>query len=464
MTRSHRPRRPLTLVPLPPSLSLPQTTPASFQGQGKTLGTKADDDARKAARLAALEAAQKRVPSSGGSSGASGSTSAASRAAASRAAAGGTQADEMRRQILAEREKRRAAAAAERAARDAAVAADDLDPATEPVRDAIRRVAASPDAERSAGLLLRLLTNVISDPSNPKFRRVRLANEKIAAAAACGDGAGLSLLEAVGFRVAVEPEDEVAAAEAGPGTDPRSAALPPDADLDAARGAARRLATLAPAVAASLGPPRPPPPPNPREPPRGGRRARALVPAERCAASLAELPDEYFQRDAADIQAEFARAQARREREGVLTTRAWKERRARGDEDDAAIGTPATIRVRMPDGTQLEGLFGRREPIAAVRAFVAEHLREQHRTFALSFLNAPLAGDDDAVGGAERNAGAGARAGSGRLGKGYGAVGTVEGAGLVPSALVTCTWTDGGAARAAPALSDALMASATPLE
>lgn len=385
----------------------------------------------------------------------------------------------MRRQILAEREKRRAAAAAERAARDAAVAADDLDPATEPVRDAIRRVAASRDAERSAGLLLRLLTNVISDPSNPKFRRVRLANEKIAAAAACGDGAGLSLLEAVGFRVAVEPEDEVAAAEAGPGTDPRSATLPPDADLDAARGAARRLATLAPAVAASLGPPKPPPPPNPREPPRGGRRARALVPAERCAASLAQLPDEYFQRDAADIQAEFARAQARREREGVLTTRAWKERHARGDDDDdAAIGTPATIRVRMPDGTQLEGLFGRREPIAAVRAFVAEHLREQHRTFALSFLNAPLAGDDDdAVGGADsadaraarrRHAGAAglarAPAGSGRLGKGYGAVGTVEGAGLVPSALVTCAWTDGGDARAAPALSDALMASATPLE
>ena len=369
----------------------------------------------------------------------------------------------MRRQILAEREKRRAAAAAERAARDAAVAADDLDPATEPVRDAVRRVAAAADAERSAGLILRLLNNVISDPTNPKFRRVRLANEKIAAAAACGDGAGLSLLEAVGFRVVVEPDYDA------PGTDPRCAVLPSDANLDAARGAARRLTTLAPAVAASLGPPKPPPPPNPREPPRGGRRARALVPAERCAAAEEELPDAYFQRDAAEIQAELARAKARREREGVLTTRAWKERHAGvDDDDDAALGAPATIRVRMPDGTQLEGLFGRREPIAAVRAFVATHLREQHRAFALSFLNAPLVGDDET-----RDAGASAaargqttsvHARAGRLGKGYGAVGTVEGAGLVPSALVTCAWTDGGDARAAPALSETLMASATPLE
>ena len=374
----------------------------------------------------------------------------------------------MRRQILAEREKRRAAAAAERAARDAAVASDDLDPATEPVRDAVRRVAAAADAERSAGLIFRLLNNVISDPTNPKFRRVRLANEKIAAAAACGDGAGLSLLEAVGFRVVVEPEDDA------PGTDPRCAVLPSDANLDAARGAARRLTTLAPAVAASLGPPKPPPPPNPREPPRGGRRARALVPAERCAAAEEELPDAYFQRDAAEIQAELARAKARREREGVLTTRAWKERHAGVDDDDdeAALGAPATIRVRMPDGTQLEGLFGRREPIAAVRAFVAENLREQHRTFALSFLNAPLVGDDEHAGASGASGRAGAARGqttsvharAGRLGKGYGAVGTVEGAGLVPSALVTCAWTDGGDARAAPALSETLMASATPLE
>ena len=31
----------------------------------------------------------------------------------------------------------------------------------------------------------------------------------------------------------------------------------------------------------------------------------------------------------------------------------------------------AVIRVRMPDGTQLQGEFGTREPIGAVREFVA---------------------------------------------------------------------------------------------
>ena len=100
------------------------------------------------------------------------------------------------------------------------------------------------------------------------------------------------------------------------------------------------------------------------------------------------------------------------------------------------------VRVRMPDGVVLQGDFGRREPAGAVREFVARALREPHRTFSLTFLGKPVTEDDE--GGAAAKAAA-EREQAKRLGgkgAGYAAAGTVEGAGLFPSALVTLKWTD----------------------
>lgn len=56
----------------------------------------------------------------------------------------------MKRQILAEREKRRAAAAKEKVAQEAAMAAEEADPAMAPIADAIRRIAAHPNKDASA--------------------------------------------------------------------------------------------------------------------------------------------------------------------------------------------------------------------------------------------------------------------------------------------------------------------------
>eukprot|EP00227_Mantoniella_beaufortii_P008954 CAMPEP_0197578516 /NCGR_PEP_ID=MMETSP1326-20131121/2694_1 /TAXON_ID=1155430 /ORGANISM="Genus nov. species nov., Strain RCC2288" /LENGTH=186 /DNA_ID=CAMNT_0043141701 /DNA_START=57 /DNA_END=613 /DNA_ORIENTATION=+ len=174
---------------------------ASFAGKGKTLGTKADDEEKKQARLAALE----------GKGGASGSGGAGR-------ALGTQSTDDMRREMLAEREKRRAVAAAavakEKAERDAALQAEDADdPAMAPIADAVRRIAADPNRDASAALLLKMMANIVADPGNGKFRRLRMANKKVAAAVLETDG-GLQLLEAVGFLVVVDEEAEGAAAVA----------------------------------------------------------------------------------------------------------------------------------------------------------------------------------------------------------------------------------------------------------
>ena len=236
----------------------------------------------------------------------------------------------------------------------------------------------------------------------------------------------------------------------------------------------------------------------------GGRGARALVPpVGGSAAARAQLDDEFFRRDASEVAAEFARAKAAREASSALTTRAWKEKEARmkeeeEEEDKKTKRTdPVTVRVRLPDGTQLLGMFGPREPIGAVRAFVHESLREPFRRFDLAFLGAPLRGDENDVisdaNGAKakpRDSLTGLRthnvrassnpngltgsvsskgARVGHKGVGYGEEGTVAGAGLAPSALITFSWaeparpgenTDGDPR----VLNDALSRDAQPLE
>ena len=86
----------------------------------------------------------------------------------------------MRRQILAERERRRDAMLKEKQEREAAMAVEDEDPAMAPLNDAVARVAAHATAEASAGLLLRIVGNVLANPLEPKYRKVKLANAKVA--------------------------------------------------------------------------------------------------------------------------------------------------------------------------------------------------------------------------------------------------------------------------------------------
>ena len=425
------------------------------------MGTKAEDEEKKKARIAALEAeaARRRAQAGGGASGGGGAPSRGGLApsgGAAAAGAGGSSADDMRRQILAERERRRAAMLKEKEERERALAAEDEDPAMAPLNDAVARVAAHADAEASASLLLRIVGNALNNPGEPKYRKVRLANPKIAAAVLDTDG-GLVVLECAGFRLVFEDD--------GGEGDPRVMVLDDAADPAPLSAAFRRLARLAPAAAARLAAP----PPDPAKPPAAGRRARAFTPAEVCAAAVTDLGDEYFQRTPEEIQAEVARKRAQRERDSVLTTQAWKDKNRFGWEGDGPpggfdAGKPAVVRVRMPDGVVLQGDFGRREPAGAVREFVASALREPHRTFSLTFLGKPVTEDDE--GGAAAKAAA-EREQAKRLGgkgAGYAAAGTVEGAGLFPSALVTLKWTDANTDGGKATLAAALMESAEPLE
>ena len=490
------------------------------------MGTKADDEERKKQRLAALEAARHRG-----------------------AASAGTDADAMRAEILREREKRRAAMKAAmrdesegRSLGDPSSTGTVLDPARARVAGAAARVVAAADAKRLA-TLCRIACNAAEDAfgdtaptfANPENafalateterasaatrvdkRSVKLANAKVreaffgvdAAKEGDGDGAAVDAFVAAGFVL----ENDDATDEDSRVVDARRLTLPYTADVRVVSFLVERMASgakdsadpLAPLVAkiARLAAPgyREKKKVDPTKPPIGGRRPQAFVPPKGAsAAARVQLDDAFFRRDASEVAEEYARAKSRREAQSTLTTRAWKEARkkeAKEDEESTnrARNASVTVRVRLPDGTQLRGMFGPREPVGAVRAFVHESLREPFRGFDLAFLGAPLRGDEDGPAGARgrkpRDSLAGLRthnvrdpSGSshgwsdprvaeervGHKGVGYGEEGTVAGAGLAPSALITFSWaeparpgenTDGDPR----VLNDALCATAQPLE
>ena len=421
----------------------------------------------------------------------------------------------MRAEILRERERRRAAAqAAAQAATPAAGGYPIPSTANDPARARVAAAAASlvAAADPSSVLTLcKIACNAAEDafgdtaPSfaNPENafalateeereaastrvdrRSVKFANEKVrgafglrdasSSAADVNGNAAVAAFVAAGFVVVRENEEN----EENETADALGLTLPYAADVRLVSFLVETMASSHPGVAplaakiARLAKPgyRRAKAIDPTKPPLGGRRAQAYTPPAVSAAATMQLDDAFFRRDASEVAEEFARAKARRERESALTTRAWKEREAlsRREEDGTASASakekfaPVTVRVRLPDGTQLRGVFGPREPVGAVRAFVHESLREPFRKFDLSFLGAPLKGDDDSLstGGAEKkmprdsltglrthnvrdasNASKSLRT-IGHKGVGYAEEGTVAGAGLAPSALITFSWAE----------------------
>jgi len=476
--RNHRADHQTNAFTLPQSQSSGGGS-SSFQGSGRTLGTKADEEERKKQRLAALEAAQKNKKPSAG-----------------------TDVDAMRAEILRERERRRAAAQAATPAAGGDERKEGV-PTNEPARARVAAAASSlvANADPSSIMTLcKIACNAAEDAfgdtaplfANPENafalateeereaastrvdrRSVKFANEKVRAAfgvrspsasSSAADGnAAVAAFVAAGFLVVRENETSL---------DALGLTLPYTADVRLVSFLVETMASSHPGVSllaakiARLAKPgfRRAKAIDPTKPPLGGRRAQAYTPPAVSAAKNMQLDDAFFKRDASEVAEEFARAKARRERESALTTRAWKEREAlsRREEDGTECAehlnekfAPVTVRVRLPDGTQLRGVFGPREPVGAVRAFVHESLREPFRKFDLSFLGAPLKGDDDekktprdSLTGLRThnvrdasNASKSVRA-IGHKGVGYGEEGTVAGAGLAPSALITFSWAE----------------------
>ena len=325
---------------------------------------------------------------------------------------------------------------------------------TPPLTGAAVLLATNADGGAAAArLLARVLGNVVSDPLNDKYRSLRLSNPAVASAVVHSSG-GLELLQQAGFLVRFEEPAEAGGEQAAAAVEGYATLeLPPEeadraAQLEAVLAALESLSPLLPdgegtrtqAAAATAA----------VEPPKAGAAEVAGIPtvvwlpSASCAAALDDLPDEFFERTAAEVAAEAA--QRRQKSEAALVVAPRRKQSANGPVGPAAPGTSAMLRIRMTDGTLLQGRFRGGDVVQAVYAWVADCLA-QPRAFVLSpprglgvQASAALAGGEDAS----------------RV--------TLAQAGLCPSAVLTLRWGPEEGKVAGPVLRTDLMAQAVPLE
>lgn len=237
----------------------------------------------------------------------------------------------------------------------------------------------------------KVLANVRGNPGEEKYRRLRRTNAKVAEMLAMAPET-LVLLECAGFVPNADDEDAIVLML----SDADRCVLPPNlafvlGEVDAAledMGVTTPPLTL-PRQGASLA-----------ATAAGEDRNALVLVAEEGSAANFDVPDEFFELDAAEAkvrgwegwthavcampltliipaafpQALLAASAARREKEAVLRTKAQREADA---QPARAAYKRGIIRVRFQGSYFLQGTFGAQETVGAVYDFVADALAEK---------------------------------------------------------------------------------------
>lgn len=207
-------------------------------------------------------------------------------------------------------------------------------------------------------LLLKLLSNIAEKPDEPKFRKIRLSNPKIAASVCDISPAALRLLALCGFESAGDDE---------------SVQMP-----DAAASDAPRLAEAVVLLQAWA------------ELPPGALPPPALGPTDFCVILNSEggmgglasnLPDNFYELTGAEAKALVAAAAARKSEDETLRTKAQREAEAARRKRRYR---KALVRVRFPDGVMVQATFSVKAPVSLLLQWVSECLREPGHAFELS--------------------------------------------------------------------------------
>jgi len=419
---------------------------ASFSaGRGHRLGTAAEAEAQRQARLAQAEArsaaaAQRQDSTSGALPRNSGHAAAAAKARGATVAGVGqhrvpqrpTNAPPALRPAQTSRELSTTSLSAQS---EAFFAPPPRPPVPASLTGAAALLASNEDGgERAARVLAKALGNVLSDPTEPKYRKLKLGNPAVAAAVVHAAG-GMELMQEAGFIVTFDAPGGTPEEAGGEGRALEGfAVLPvPDGDDEALMAQLRDVR----AALDSLAPLLPPPPP----PASAGLPHATRVWLPSAETRIQDLPDEFFTRDATELAADAAARRQKLEESQQLTTRAYKERQQQ-QQAAASNHTHAVLRVRMTDGMLLQGTFKAGDRVQQVLSWVADSLAHPHRTFVLH----PPTGAP----------------GVARL-DGDGSI-TVRDAGLCPSAVLTLRWGPDEPPLEGPVLRDDLMAVATRLE
>ncbi|BBN18795.1 UBX domain-containing protein 6 [Marchantia polymorpha subsp. ruderalis] len=220
--------------------------------------------------------------------------------------------------------------------------------------------------DRPAGtidVILRLLRNILADPSSDKFRKIRLENQKIKEALGSSMD-GLRVFLAVGFSLVGRGSESMLVM--GVPSDEQKLRIETTIDYLVSHQTANT--TSAPSSAA--GP----------VPVKVDRQLKIFYAPKDRLEERFELPGSFYELTAAEVKLEAQARKKKIEDSQLLIPKSLREKKA------AAVRRrykATVLRVQLPDGLILQGYFGAKESTTALYEFVASTLNDSHETFDL---------------------------------------------------------------------------------
>ncbi|KAH9611129.1 hypothetical protein KSS87_007294, partial [Heliosperma pusillum] len=220
-------------------------------------------------------------------------------------------------------------------------------------------------SEGSVDVVLRLFGNVVKDPENQKFRRIRMSNPKIREAVGDVVG-GIELLEFVGFELKEEGGEMWAVMN-----------TPSEEGVLVIKETIRVLGqgkNVGPKVEVE------PEKVNKKEPEIIDRQIKVFFSVSETVAARIELPDSFYKLSLEEVRKEAEMRKKKMAESQLLIPKSLKEKQAQAARKRY---TRTIIRVQFPDGVVLQGVFSPREPTTALYEFVSSALKQQGLEFEL---------------------------------------------------------------------------------
>ncbi|WKY06240.1 hypothetical protein Q1695_006440 [Nippostrongylus brasiliensis] len=213
-----------------------------------------------------------------------------------------------------------------------------------------------PVREAAVETIGKYLQNIIENPDEPKYRRIRISNKVFQERVACVKGAR-EFLSAVGFEEKMEPAKEGAA--------PESFLVVSERTVNDVGRIVDALSMLREGQSVPI---------------KVSRDTTVYRIGENERITMPRLPPDFY-----DLTAEELKKEQRAKTEEVdrMLTLRTREMREKDEKQRQYTYKYTLIRIRLPDRYVLQGVFGCHEPLSAVREYTAKHLSNQAALFSL---------------------------------------------------------------------------------
>ncbi|KFK33385.1 hypothetical protein AALP_AA5G006200 [Arabis alpina] len=215
--------------------------------------------------------------------------------------------------------------------------------------------------ESSIDVLLRLFKNIVKEPENGKFRKIRMSNAKIKEAIGDVPG-GVELLELVGFELKDENEDIWAVMDV-PNEEQCQLINKVVGFLENRKMDVSKKDEIEPIARKKI-----------------DREIRVFFSVPESVASRIELPDSFYSLTADEIKREADLRRKKLADSQLLIPRSLREKQAKAARTRYKR---SMIRFQFPDGVVLQGVFAPWEPTIALYEFVSSALKEPSLQFDL---------------------------------------------------------------------------------